>query len=112
MVTPAHFTRAGLIIMGRGDSRDSQTMFGANLEVCALCWNLLDIPPQGEPQHLLWALMLLKTYAKEKVLASLAHVDRRTYWNWAWIFIWQIAGLRPHLVSFLLPSLSTVSGCL
>ena len=85
--------------MHTGDTRDFHTMFGSSPEICSLCWNLLDIPPRGEPKHLLWALMLLKTYAKEKVLASLAQVDRRTYRHWAWLFIRRVAGLRPHIVS-------------
>ena len=100
MATAAHFVRAGLQIMHRrGDGRDFQTMFGATPEVCALCWNLMNIPPKGQHKHLLWALMLMKTYAKEKVLAALADADRRTYRHWAWAFIQQISNLRPHVVS-------------
>ena len=85
MASAAHFTRAGRKIMHKGDTRDFHTMFGASPEVCALCWNLMTIPAGGLYKHLLWALMLLKIYAKEKVLASLADIDRLTYRHWAWM---------------------------
>lgn len=45
------------------------------------------------PNHLLWALMILKVYATELVNDSLSGVHRQTFINWAWIFIRAMADL-------------------
>ena len=85
------------------NERDYKTMFGAKPEVCALCWNMMcqSLEQTGaEPKHLLWGLMLMKTYAKEKPLCVLAGgVTRTTFRKWAWLIIPRIAGLRPQVVS-------------
>ena len=100
VATAAHFIREGLKIMKKGDTtRDFHSFFGASPEVCALCWNLMVVPDGGHYKHFLWALMQIKIYAKEKVLASLAQVDRRTYRHYAWIFLRRISALKPNIVS-------------
>jgi hypothetical protein len=54
--------------------------FYAEPEVCAIVWNCLDVNDMdpyapddrsAEPCHLLWCLLLLKTYNTETVLSSL-----------------------------------------
>jgi hypothetical protein len=54
----------------------------------------------GEPCHLLWALLLLKTYETESVLAGLCGgVNEDTFHKWAWHFIEKISYLEHEVVS-------------
>ena len=68
-----------------------KAFFGATPEVCNDIWFKLDptenIDGEAQPKHLLWALMLAKVYAFEKVLAKLACCDEKTYRKWAWRFL-------------------------
>ena len=58
------------------------------------------IPFQGAKAfHLLWALMFLKLYAAECVLASIAAVNEKTYRKWAWAFVDALADLHTQVVS-------------
>ena len=51
-------------------------------------------------QHLLWALMLLKTYETEPGIASwVGGIDEKTLRKWAWVFIEEISFLEPEVVS-------------
>ena len=51
--------------------------------------------------HLLWALMFLKLYTAECVLASIAAVDEKSYRKWAWAFVDAVADLHTQVVSSL-----------
>jgi len=82
---------------------DFASLFGSNPHVCALTWNLLDLSDVAAlPKHLLWGLMLLKSYTKESMLCSIAGVSRATFRKWAWIVIKAIAGLSTNVVSDLI----------
>lgn len=60
--------------------------FGILPKVCRFIWLLLHrnelIPEHGLPIHLLWALMFMKLYLPEKVLASIAGCTVKTYKKW------------------------------
>ena len=101
------------ILKSTYSARDFNGMFGTSPEVCALTWNMLDLEqamPGVLPKHLLWALMLMKTYAKEKTLCIIAGgVTRTTFRKWAWLIIPRIAGLKSTVVRTNL--FSTVRNC-
>jgi hypothetical protein len=78
--------------------------FGCGVIVFINLWELLVttdlIPLGGTIEHLLWSLMFLKTYAKQKVLCSLAGgVSDETFRKWTWNFILAIADLESVVVS-------------
>ena len=58
------------------EDRDFHECFGCGLHVTSELWDLLVkenvLPESGCYYHLLWALMLLKIYGKEKTLCTLA----------------------------------------
>jgi len=83
---------------------DFRQFFGCGVLVCLKLWNLLMtknfLPSGGTIEHLLWSLMFLKTYGKQKVLCSLAGgVSVDTFWKWTWMFISAIAELENVVVS-------------
>ena len=50
--------------------------------------------------HMLWALMFLKTYAKETALSGMARgADGKTFQKWIWFFVCTIAALESDVVS-------------
>lgn len=82
------------------------SFFNAEPEVVAHAWSLL-IEDEGfaeelfiDPAYLLWALMLLKMYSTEPVLAGMLGVDEDTFRKWAWYFIEEVSYLEPEVVSF------------
>jgi hypothetical protein len=94
----------------RGDDFDTRwhAHFYAEPEVCAHVWSLLDIEDNldapddriAEPCHLLWCLLLLKTYETEPVLSGLCGgVDEDTFSKWAWHFIEKVSYLEQEVVS-------------
>ena len=52
---------------------------------------ILRRPPN--PQHLLWALMLLKQYSLTTTLAKIAKVDEKTYRKWSFLYLDSLAEL-------------------
>jgi len=49
---------------------------------------------------MLWALMFLKTYAKETALSGMAGgADEKTFRKWIWSFVCAIAALDSDVVS-------------
>jgi hypothetical protein len=106
------FSLIGAELMGRDSSHGSaltfdrrfRSTFGTSPDVCAVIWNMLDpyntIAHEGtSPQHLLWALMFMKMYAKESVRCSMAGgVDEKTLRKWVWIFVIEISFLEPYVV--------------
>ena len=75
--------------------------FGTDAVICAILWTRLDFEqmPNGyKPLHLLWALMFLKVYAAEPVLAALAGVHERTYRKWTWCFVDAISTLQYSVI--------------
>jgi hypothetical protein len=65
--------------------RDFVTLFGASPKVCAAIWNLTLFDDDVKLQHLLWALLFLKTYQKETPLMVLAGCScRKTFRKYLW----------------------------
>ena len=90
------------------------SVFGTSATVCVSLWSMADCQHMSTaPEHLLWALMLLKTYATDAVLSSLAGVDEKTFREWAWYWIEEIQSLELELVrnSGWLLSLLTFRSC-
>ena len=80
--------------------------FHVEPEVCEDVWKRLDITEfdgieeEGEPCHLLWAFLFLKTYATLSVLSSMCGgVDEDTISKWVWIFVSKISYLENDVVS-------------
>jgi hypothetical protein len=78
--------------------------FGVEPEVCEDVWRRLDADEPddwyAEPVHLLWALLLVKTYETEAVLTGICggcHED--TFSKWAWHFLTKISYLEQEVVS-------------
>ena len=79
------------------------TYFGVTPFVTAKIWQCLlhhdFMPDKGTASHLLWALMLLKLYSTEEVLAGIANVTAKTFRKWSQRFVLAISQLKPHVVS-------------
>jgi hypothetical protein len=113
ILDPNFFESIGLEMIQRDPSQGSvltgdrrfKTTFGTKPEVVADVWNRLDayntINEKGvSSHHLLWGLMLLKVYAKEAILCTLAGgVDEKTFRKWAFLFVHHISFLEPEVVS-------------
>jgi hypothetical protein len=96
-----------------GNQRDFDSRwhshFYAEPEVCADVWSRLDVSDTdpyapddriAEPCHLLWCLLLLKTYNTEPVLSGLCGgIDEGTFSKWAWHFIEKVSYLEEEVVS-------------
>lgn len=72
-----------------------RAFFGTSPQVCEIVWDMLTTrrPPNSVPEHLLWALMLLKQYNIESVNATLVGVTEKTFRKWSLIYIRLIAHL-------------------
>jgi hypothetical protein len=80
------------------------SFFGVEPEVCEEVWRYLDADEpedqSAEPVHLLWALLLVKTYGTEAVLAGICGGGHKeTFSKWAWHFLEKISYLEPEVVS-------------
>ena len=60
-------------------------------ELIVACW---DAPKDLHPKHLYWALLQIKTYATEGVLAKIAKVDAKMSRKW----LQQVSVLMSHVV--------------
>ncbi len=71
--------------------------FGVSAEIAFLLWTVLDAynegPPGGQPIHLLWTLLLLKTYGTQVDLAGRCGVDVNTYRVWTRLFLAKLAAM-------------------
>ena len=69
--------------------------FGTSSWIAFLLWCYLDVenegPAGGERQHLLWALLFLKTYGTSVDLAGRCGVDAKTFQKWMWLFVEKLA---------------------
>ena len=77
-------------------------------------WNLLVtfdlLPDQEMIEHLLWTLLFLKAYPKQKVLCSLCGgIDHDTVRKWIWQFISAICALEATVVSYIVLILHLLS---
>ena len=90
-----------------GDSNPSQSHqkyvahFGVDSLVTAKIWDMTkpSLPTKVKPKHLLWALMFMKVYNSELVLASWAGVTPKTYRKYCWMIIEAIAKQVRNVVS-------------
>ena len=73
------------------EDRKFRSFFGTCPEVCLDVWNRLkpydNVHVDSKPKHLLWGSMLIKVYATDEALSSLAKADEKTFPKWAWKFI-------------------------
>ena len=88
----------------RSEDLDFRPHFGCCPLVASSLWNLLQTteytPEGGKTEHLLWTLMFIKIYGKQKQMCSLAGgVDHDTFRKWTWLFLRAIELLEPHVVS-------------
>ena len=71
--------------------------------VCVIVWGELKqymlVEDACKPQHLLWALIFLKTYTTESSLAVAIGVDEKTLQQWIFIIIYAISDLEDDWVS-------------
>ena len=101
------FLHYGNQLMSRNDIVDNtrrfQSFFGCTPQVCTIAYNELVenklVPRGGQPFHLLWALMFLKTYDPYEVLSSIARCNETTYRKWTWKFIIALYYLEDDVVS-------------
>ena len=73
--------------------------FGASPNTVHIIWckivNAMEIPAGGKHVHLLWALMFMKLYCADSVMASLVGgVHEQTFRKWSWWFIDAISYLQ------------------
>lgn len=87
----------------RSDINLFKTHFGVSPRICRRVWMLLCqhdlVPDGGLIVHLLWALMFLKVYSIEEVLAAKVGCTVKTYMKWTWKFIRRMSTLRAIVVS-------------
>ena len=87
------------------EMKQFKAFFGTTPFTCFIIWDLLNEynlkPKNGTPCHLLWAMMLMKLYNQESVMASLADTTVKTFRKWSWLFVSAIQKLQPYVVSFL-----------
>ena len=81
-----------------------QSFFGCSPEISMVIWALLKkhslLPPAPQCRHLLWALLLLKTYAHDRVSCALVgRCDLKTWRKHSWNYIEHISNLEPKVVS-------------
>lgn len=83
--------------------------FGAPPEAVVDAWDLLmesaflrdqlaDTSRPPNPDHFLWALMLLKKYSVTTTLANSVGVDEKTFRKWSWIYLEATAELDKKVV--------------
>ena len=76
-------------------------MFGISSSTCALLWDKIHVraPSELHQKHVLWGLMLMKVYASESVLASLAGCTQKTFRKWSKAVVELIGSFAPDIVS-------------
>lgn len=71
--------------------RRYRSLFGTTPAICSLVWNRLAMhcghPHGSKPEHLLYALLLLKLYPTESHLRAITGRDEKTLRKWAWTYI-------------------------
>lgn len=80
-------------------NRKFRSLFGTSPLVCSKVWNKLNdesvnTRSEGEPKHLLWALILLKTYSTEHVMRSILGADEKSLRKWVWYYVSLLASLK------------------
>jgi hypothetical protein len=81
------------------------SQFGTSPFICSILWMMInekngDNLMRGScPKKLLWALLFLRTYAKESTRRKLCNADQKTLQKWVWYFVTLIADLAQDVVS-------------
>ena len=91
-----------------------RSFFGCSPEICVKIWALLKkhsfLPPMPKCRHLMWALLLLKTYAHDSASSALVGgCDLKTWRKYSWDYVSYIANLEPKVVSLLVLHIITHS---
>ncbi len=102
--SPSNFRIIGEEILGRrvhGGGRSFVAFFGISPLKCHLLWqHMMEEERERRsddklsPRYLMWALLLLRTYNREEVLATMAGVDEKTFRKWAWKLVERLAQLQ------------------
>lgn len=68
---------------------DFKRFFGTSPLVCVVAWDIMSMarPRTSRPEHLLWALLLLKRYGVEDINTSLIGISEKTIQMWSHICI-------------------------
>ena len=90
------------------EDENFRAFFGCRPDVAMIAWDMLAsldmLPDGGTIEHFLWALMFLKVYPRSRVMQVLCgNVDNQTMMKWTMKFVWALAYLEPHVVSFPIP---------
>jgi len=82
--------------------------FGVPIYIATVAWEMLEDssflkdnnPGQKSlnPEHMLWALLLLKKYSRTESLANLVRVDEKTFRKWSGLYLEALAELDSDLV--------------
>ena len=73
---------------------------GVSVDAISMIWMMCSFPAGMKSDHMLWALMLLKTYDSEANLAKRFDVSRPTFRKYIWRCINEISNLSNTVVSF------------
>ena len=86
--------------------RRFQAFYGTYPFIAAILWYELAVAHPWtqrqngcQPEHLLWALLFLKTYATENLLSAVIGTDEKTYRKWVWFILEGLSRMSPKLVS-------------
>jgi hypothetical protein len=117
-ISKEEFTAMGAEIMKREPNTANSKFqarwishFQVDPHVVCNTWELLKIDTTNneedkgaQPEHLLWALLFLKTYRAESILAGMCgSVHEDTFRKWAWSFVLRLSYLEFDVVSTLYP---------
>jgi len=86
-----------------------QEHFGCSPLVHDKCWrmlspNLVELYPDVDPVHLLWACLFLRVYSKEAIHASLVGCTQKTFRKWVWNVIYALSDIECEVVSLIVAS--------
>ena len=87
----------------RTELRRFRAFFGVSPSTASLLWGKiksLDWAPRSQAKHILWALLLMKVYDSEEVMAGFLGVDEETFSIHAFEMVKVIARLKPYYVRF------------
>jgi hypothetical protein len=78
-------------------------LFGSTPQICSIIWARIAAdnahPAGSQPVHLLYALLLLKTYGTEEECKAMTGRDEKTFRKWAWMYI-DLMARHVHSISF------------
>lgn len=101
MASPYLFRVIGEGILHRsGNERSFVALFGIRPFMIYQLWRLIDEDQRTmeggmiAPKHLMWALLFMRHYNTEEVLASMVGVTEKTLRKWVWIAVDRISRLQ------------------